>query len=128
MSYQKALNREIRATISISMIVMIYCLTWLPLQIVYLISALCEGCVTKDVITLAVCFAHLSSAINPMLYAYHMRDIRHAIFRLFGADVIETSTSVRKSTALRSESNVLSMKEVNFSVVDKKSSFIASKC
>jgi hypothetical protein len=74
---------------------------------VYLTSALCEDCVTKNVITLAVCIAHLSSAINPMLYAYHMRDIRHAIFRLFGGDIAEASSSVRKTSVLWTESRGL---------------------
>ncbi|CAG9811879.1 unnamed protein product, partial [Chironomus riparius] len=119
MRKQKAMNREIRVTISISMIVLIYCLTWLPLQLVYLISALCKSCNAKKFITLTVCIAHLSSAINPMLYAYHMRDIRHAIFRLFRSDLSETSTSVRKSSVMRSESNARSLRVVSLSVVDK---------
>ncbi|KAL7014977.1 hypothetical protein ACKWTF_016224 [Chironomus riparius] len=70
-------------------------------------------------ITLTVCIAHLSSAINPMLYAYHMRDIRHAIFRLFRSDVSENLTSVRKSSVMRSESNARSLRVVSLSIVDK---------
>lgn len=83
---QKTIDEEIRATISISIIVLIFLVTSIPLQISYLISIFYKGIIPPYVVKVFINLLHLNSAINPIIYAYRMRDIRRAIWRLFGSE------------------------------------------
>ena len=80
---QKSIDKEIRATISISIIVLVFCITWIPLQILYLLSIFCKDCIQVCVVNFAISLLHLNSAINPLIYAYRMEDIRNEIYSLF---------------------------------------------
>ena len=82
---EQLLKREIKVTINISLIVVIFIILWIPLHIAYILPIFCKSCeITRNTIALAISIAHSNSAINPVLYAYHMRDIRKAIFNLLG--------------------------------------------
>jgi len=76
-------KREIKVTINIFSIVVVFIILWIPLHIAYILPIFCKSCnVTPNTIALAISIAHSNSAINPILYAYHMRDIRKAILNL----------------------------------------------
>lgn len=84
---EEFLKRDIKVTLNISSIVIIFIILWIPLHIAYILPIFCKSCyITRNTIALAISIAHLNSAINPILYAYHMRDIRKAILNLIGAD------------------------------------------
>lgn len=80
---QKSLSKEINATINISLIVLMFFITWVPLQVLYLVTVL--GKDFMQICSYVIWIAHFNSAINPLLYAYRMKDIRLAILKLFGA-------------------------------------------
>ncbi|CAG9800431.1 unnamed protein product [Chironomus riparius] len=80
------MDKEIRATISIAIIVIVFCLTWVPSQILYVVSIYYSGCIPPFVVHIVMSLLLLNSAINPIIYAFRMRDIRKAIYRLFGID------------------------------------------
>ncbi|XP_070509392.1 adenosine receptor A2a-like [Chironomus tepperi] len=84
---EEFLKREVKVTINISSIIVIFIVLWIPLHIAYILPIFCKSCyITRNTVALAICIAHSNSAINPILYAYHMRDIRKAILNLIGAD------------------------------------------
>lgn len=47
-------------------------------------NAFCHDCVINStVIYFAIILSHFNSAVNPLLYAYHLKDFRGALSRLF---------------------------------------------
>ena len=68
-------------------------ISWIPVHIVYILPVITGTSVNKNILAFVVNFAHSNSAINPFLYAYHMKDIRDAIINRFRA----ASTSVPHS-------------------------------
>ncbi|KAL7049575.1 hypothetical protein ACKWTF_003774 [Chironomus riparius] len=80
----QAVNKEIKTSISISLIVLVFYITWIPIQIIYVVTVFCDKCIDVWFIGLFICIAHFNSAINPLIYAYRMKDIRKAILKLFG--------------------------------------------
>jgi len=85
--------KDVRATLTIAIIVVSFWITWIPLQCMYFATVICKDCVPKPLMAFNICFIHLHSALNPMIYAYRMRDIRKAVFKLFGRESSEVVTS-----------------------------------
>lgn len=47
-------------------------------------NAFCHDCmVNQTVLYFAIILSHFNSAVNPLLYAYHLKDFRGALSRLF---------------------------------------------
>ncbi|CAG9811880.1 unnamed protein product [Chironomus riparius] len=87
----KLMRREVRATRTISLIVLIFMFSWIPVHIVYILPVITGTSVNKNILAFVVNLAHSNSAINPFLYAYHMKDIRHAIIKRFAISSVSTS-------------------------------------
>ena len=85
------MRREVRATRTISLIVLIFMFSWIPVHIVYILPVITGTSVNKNILAFVVNLAHSNSAINPFLYAYHMKDIRHAIIKRFAISSVSTS-------------------------------------
>lgn len=74
------------------MIVIFFMVCWLPLNIIKSIKILCVTCnVPDNLITFGIILTHFNSAVNPLMYAYHLRDFRHAILILIGCRQREPS-------------------------------------
>lgn len=87
-----AQKREVKATQNLSIIVLFFMICWIPLYTINCIKAFCSSCEIDLRITLScIVLSHFNSAINPLLYAYHLRDFRLAlknfIMRMFGMKV-----------------------------------------
>lgn len=87
-----AQKREVKATQNLSIIVLFFMICWIPLYTINCIKAFCSRCEIDLRITLScIVLSHFNSAINPFLYAYHLRDFRLAlknfIMRMFGMKV-----------------------------------------
>lgn len=79
-----AQKREVKATQNLSIIVAFFMICWIPLYTINCINAFCRECfVNETVIYFGIILSHLNSAINPLLYAYHLKDFRGALVRLF---------------------------------------------
>lgn len=71
-------------TVKISVIVLIFIVSWFPLQIINVLGALNKTFkIDHNIIAFSMIIAHSNSAINPILYAYHLKDVRRAIFKIF---------------------------------------------
>lgn len=84
-----ARKREVKATQNLSIIVLFFMICWLPLYTINCIKAFCPDCDIHPILTLfSIILSHLNSAVNPFLYAYHLKDFRAAlkalIFKIFG--------------------------------------------
>lgn len=79
-----AQKREVKATQNLSIIVAFFMICWIPLYTINCINAFCKQCfINESVIYFGIILSHLNSAINPLLYAYHLKDFRGALLRLF---------------------------------------------
>lgn len=86
-------KREIKVTVNIFIIVLFFMLCWLPLNIIKTIKILCTTCSIPDnLITIGIILTHFNSALNPFLYAYHLKDFRHAILTMLGCRRRESSS------------------------------------
>lgn len=75
-----AQKREVKATKNLSIIVLFFMICWLPLYTVNCINAFCDKCLNDPILTyFCIILSHLNSALNPILYAYHLRDFRKAL-------------------------------------------------
>lgn len=86
-----AQKREVKATQNLSIIVLFFIICWMPLYTINCIKAFCPDCYIHEKFTFfSIILSHLNSAVNPLLYAYHLRDFRAAlktfILKMFGID------------------------------------------
>lgn len=93
-----AQKREVKATQNLSIIVLFFMICWLPLYTVNCVKAFCQDCEINSALMLAlIALSHVNSAVNPLLYAYHLRDFRAAlknlILRMMGREVPRTTTT-----------------------------------
>ncbi|CAO1411003.1 unnamed protein product [Diamesa tonsa] len=80
----QAQKREVKATQNLSIIVCFFVLCWIPLYTINCINAFCTSCYIHPNWTyFGIVLSHFNSAINPVLYAYHLKDFRGALLRLF---------------------------------------------
>ncbi|XP_049290492.1 adenosine receptor A2b [Anopheles funestus] len=78
-----AQNREVKATQNLSIIVLFFMICWMPLHTINCIVAFCPQChIHAPVMLFVITLSHLNSALNPLLYAYHLKDFRAALKKL----------------------------------------------
>lgn len=71
------LQREIRAAKSLSIIVGLFALCWLPVHILNCLTLFYEDLhKPNEVMYLAIILSHANSAVNPIIYAYRIQDFR----------------------------------------------------
>ncbi|XP_069160678.1 uncharacterized protein [Procambarus clarkii] len=76
----QASRREVKAAKSLSIIVLFFMVSWFPLYTINCVQAFCKQCdVPIFLMSFTIILTHLNSAINPFLYAYHMKDFRNAL-------------------------------------------------
>lgn len=75
-----ARKREVKATQNLSIIVLFFMICWLPLYTMNCINAFWPDSDIPAKLTLfLIILSHLNSAVNPLLYAYHLKDFRAAL-------------------------------------------------
>lgn len=112
-----ARKREIKATQNLSIIVLFFMICWLPLYTINCIQAFCRSCDVHPKLTLlCIILTHLNSAVNPILYAYHLKDFRLAlknfVLRLMGFEVSQQPMDTTHRYSMASQSR-LQPRELN---------------
>lgn len=75
-----AQKREVKATQNLAIIVFFFIVCWIPLYTINAIKAFMPELDIPNPLTyFCIIFSHLNSAINPLLYAYHLKDFRAAL-------------------------------------------------
>jgi adenosine receptor A2a len=73
-------KREVKATQNLSIIVLFFIVCWIPLYTINCVQAFCQDCVIPlELTNFCIILSHVNSAVNPLLYAYHLRDFRAAL-------------------------------------------------
>lgn len=78
---------------------------WVPLYTINCINFFCSNCLVDPKLTnFCIILSHLNSALNPVLYAYHLRDfrkaLRNAIFRMCGMTVPQDQLRATNSLSM----------------------------
>lgn len=110
-----AQKREVKATQNLSIIVAFFMICWIPLYTMNCINAFCKEClINETLIYFAIVLSHLNSAINPLLYAYHLKDFRGALFRLL-------TCTTEQEAAFRPSHSAASQNRISSQVVQRRS-------
>lgn len=108
-----ARKRDVKATQNLSIIVLFFMICWIPLYTINCIQAFCPTCFIHPKLTLfCIILSHLNSAVNPILYAYHLKDFRLAmknlLLRIMGIEV-EITLDAQHRYSLASQHRLQSM-------------------
>ncbi|KAL7049798.1 hypothetical protein ACKWTF_003858 [Chironomus riparius] len=102
-------RRELRTTTNISLIMLIFIITWMPVHIIYGIAAFNDTIViSKNVLAIFVLIAHSNVIFHPFMYTYRMTDIRSAVFNLFRNNNVLFDLSVIDASSKLDENKKLS--------------------
>ncbi|XP_055841471.1 uncharacterized protein LOC129908752 [Episyrphus balteatus] len=108
-----ARKRDVKATQNLSIIVLFFMICWIPLYTINCIKAFCPDCFVHPKLTFfCIILSHLNSAVNPVLYAYHLKDFRAAlktlILKVIGVE-IEQPAEVAHRFSLASQHRLQSL-------------------
>ncbi|XP_061590297.1 adenosine A2a receptor b [Cololabis saira] len=89
-SSRSILQREVRAAKSLAIIVGLFAFCWLPLHIINCFNHLCENCERPHiwVINIAIILSHANSAVNPLIYAYRIREFRQTFRKIVYQNIL----------------------------------------
>ncbi|KAL4608777.1 adenosine receptor A2b isoform X1 [Arapaima gigas] len=76
------LQREIRAAKSLSIIVGLFAFCWLPVHILNCLTLFYPLTKPRYIMYLAIILSHANSAVNPIIYAYRIRDFRNTFRKI----------------------------------------------
>ncbi|KAF3706659.1 Adenosine receptor A2b Adenosine receptor 2b [Channa argus] len=77
------LQKEIRAAKSLSIIVGLFALCWLPVHILNCLTLFYKELEKPDVVMyVAIILSHANSAVNPIIYAYRIQDFRNTFRKI----------------------------------------------
>lgn len=77
------LQREIRAAKSLSIIVGLFAICWLPVHILNCLTLFYADLERPDfVMYVAIILSHANSAVNPIIYAYRIQDFRNTFRKI----------------------------------------------
>ncbi|XP_057677519.1 adenosine receptor A2b [Corythoichthys intestinalis] len=77
------LQREIRAAKSLSIIVGLFAICWLPVHILNCLTLFYKDLhKPEEVMYVAIILSHANSAVNPVIYAYRIQDFRNTFHKI----------------------------------------------
>ncbi|XP_044532299.1 adenosine receptor A2b [Gracilinanus agilis] len=94
------LQREIHAAKSLAMIVGIFALCWLPLHATNCITLFDQHFALnkpKELMHIVILLSHANSVVNPIIYAYRIRDFRYTFRRIISRYVLCQRDELPKS-------------------------------
>ncbi|CAH2295416.1 adenosine receptor A2a [Pelobates cultripes] len=87
---RSTLQREVHAAKSLAIIVGLFALCWLPLHIINCFNLFCEGCDRPPtwLMYFAILLSHVNSVVNPLIYAYRIREFRHTFRKILHQNLL----------------------------------------
>lgn len=87
--HRSLLQKEIRAAKSLSIIVGLFALCWLPVHILNCLTLFVDYRDKSDIIMfLAIVLSHGNSAVNPIIYAYRIQDFRNTFHKILTRHIL----------------------------------------
>ncbi|KAM9097337.1 adenosine receptor A2a [Sarcophilus harrisii] len=81
---RSTLQKEVHAAKSLAIIVGLFAVCWLPLHIINCFTLFCAECPHAPawLMYLAIVLSHTNSVVNPLIYAYRIREFRHTFRKI----------------------------------------------
>lgn len=103
---RSTLQKEVHAAKSLAIIVGLFAICWLPLHIINCFTLFCPGCLRPPLwlMYLAIILSHANSVVNPLIYAYRIREFRLTFRKIIRQHIVgkkqfkTSTTSTRTST------------------------------
>lgn len=97
------LQKEVHAAKSLAIIVGLFAVCWLPLHIINCVILFCPLCMRAPpyVMYLAIILSHANSVVNPLIYAYRIREFRHTFRKIIGQHIMGKKEQFKPATASR---------------------------
>lgn len=76
------LQHEIRAAKSLSIIVGLFALCWLPVHVINCLTRFTQVKKPDYIMYVAIILSHANSAVNPIIYAYRIREFRNTFRKI----------------------------------------------
>ncbi|XP_055389682.1 uncharacterized protein LOC129618744 [Condylostylus longicornis] len=113
-----ARKRDVKATQNLSIIVLFFMICWIPLYTINCIRAFNRDIPIPDQLKMCcIILTHLNSAVNPILYAYHLKDFRAAlknlILKIFGIEV-QQQPDIHYKLSIASQHRLHSISRASF--------------
>ncbi|XP_074055897.1 adenosine receptor A2a [Macrotis lagotis] len=91
---RSTLQKEVHAAKSLAIIVGLFAVCWLPLHIINCFTFFCKQChhAPPWLMYLAIVLSHTNSVVNPLIYAYRIREFRHTFRKILRSHVARAST------------------------------------
>ena len=97
-------QKEVRAANTLAMIVGTFIILWMPGIVSLFIMAITKNRDFHiDILELSTILVHLNSAIDPIIYAYRMRNIREALNQFFKC--FKRTNKIQNQSSLSSNEN-----------------------
>uniref|UniRef100_A0A8D0H5C6 Adenosine receptor A2 n=1 Tax=Sphenodon punctatus TaxID=8508 RepID=A0A8D0H5C6_SPHPU len=95
------LQKEVHAAKSLAIIVGLFAVCWLPLHIINCITLFCQGCPRAPpwMMYLAIILSHANSVVNPLIYAYRIREFRHTFRKIIRQHIMGKKEQFKSGTA-----------------------------
>ncbi|XP_029704913.1 adenosine receptor A2b isoform X3 [Takifugu rubripes] len=82
-SHHSLLQKEIRAAKSLSIIVGLFAICWLPVHILNCLTLFYNELKKPEIVMyIAIIMSHANSAVNPIIYAYRIQDFRNTFRKI----------------------------------------------
>lgn len=76
-------RKELKLAKSLSLVVFLFAVCWLPIHIVNCINFFCPKCRTPQFATyVGIFMSHVNSALNPMVYAFRIKQFRITLLQI----------------------------------------------
>ncbi|XP_072809245.1 adenosine receptor A2a [Vicugna pacos] len=116
---RSTLQKEVHAAKSLAIIVGLFALCWLPLHIINCFTFFCSKCrhAPPWLMYLAIILSHTNSVVNPLIYAYRIREFRQTFRKIIRSHILRRreafkagGTSARALAASDSDTEQLSLR------------------
>ncbi|XP_030075283.1 adenosine receptor A2a [Microcaecilia unicolor] len=91
------LQKELHAAKSLAIIVGLFAFCWLPLHTINCFTLFCPGCPRPPLwlMNLAIILSHFNSVVNPLIYAYRIREFRHTFRKIIKQNILGRKDQLR---------------------------------
>nr|XP_033813356.1 adenosine receptor A2a [Geotrypetes seraphini]XP_033813357.1 adenosine receptor A2a [Geotrypetes seraphini]XP_033813358.1 adenosine receptor A2a [Geotrypetes seraphini]XP_033813359.1 adenosine receptor A2a [Geotrypetes seraphini]XP_033813360.1 adenosine receptor A2a [Geotrypetes seraphini] len=95
------LQKELHAAKSLAIIVGLFAFCWLPLHTINCVTLFCPKCTRPPLwlMNLAIILSHFNSVVNPLIYAYRIREFRHTFRKIIKQNILGRKDQLRPSNA-----------------------------
>ncbi|XP_069475963.1 adenosine receptor A2a [Ambystoma mexicanum] len=98
---RSTLQKEVHAAKSLAIIVGLFAVCWLPLHIINCFTLFCKHCYRPPLLVMyvAIILSHFNSVVNPLIYAYRIREFRMTFRKIIKQHILGGRESFRTRTS-----------------------------